>query len=592
MAQEQQDKYNNRHKQNVKAYEKEIASIYRSAIREAVTISASAGEIKPDTLFSFDDYPITRKRIEKLLSGLKTRIEAVIVNGVNAEWTLANNKNSELANRVFGDNVGKLTEAQHRRYYSTNDAAREAFLQRKSNGLNLSDRVWNYTNQFKEEIELGLDVGIRNGRSADELSRDLRMYLKEPDKLFRRVRDEHGQLQLSKKAAAYHPGRGVYRSSYKNARRLAATETNIAYRTADHLRWQNMDFVVGIRVTLSNNHPVDDICNELSAPQGSTTNKGRGCYPKDFKFTGWHPHCRCFATSILKTQEELERDTEKLLSGEPVDGESVNAVKDVPQEFKDWLADNDERLQNASSVPYFISDNPKYTGVQPHYGAVGAVTGTKLGRTATKAAFKIYEEMPAPTLTAEVAANTEAIAIDFGIKGKPKPMTFIEANEGRGNASYGKGYEFTSNCQSAVVVHEARLRGLGVTALGYNGMKGSTSYELGENFEMIWENPKTHNTPTPTRLRGDTFEGMISKIEKTTKATGRYHIGINMPNNKGHIVTAERLANGQMAYYDAQIGAFIKLEEYADRGVEYFEVLKVDKLLIRRELFKKIARLL
>ena len=96
------------------------------------------------------------------------------MNGIRSEWTLANNKNSELARQVFGDNVGKLTQEQYRRYFSTNDNAREAFEKRKVNGLNLSDRVWRYTDQVKAEIELGVDVGIRNGLSADELSRDLR----------------------------------------------------------------------------------------------------------------------------------------------------------------------------------------------------------------------------------------------------------------------------------------------------------------------------------------------------------------------------------------------------------------------------------
>ena len=105
--------------------------------------------------------------------------------------------------------MGKLSQAQYRRYFSTNDEAREAFIQRKTNGLNLSDRVWNYTNQFKEEIELGLDVSLRNGVSAEEMTKELRQYLKFPDKLFRRVRDEHGVLQLSKRAAAFHPGQGV-----------------------------------------------------------------------------------------------------------------------------------------------------------------------------------------------------------------------------------------------------------------------------------------------------------------------------------------------------------------------------------------------
>lgn len=346
-----QNKYDLRHKRNIKVYELQIDAIYKEAIREAVSISGTVGHIKPDTAFSFDAYPITRKRIENLMSGLKSRIQSVVVNGIKSEWTLANNKNSELANRVFGENVGKLTQAQYRRYYSTNDAAREAFTQRKEGGLDLSQKVWRYTEQLKDEIEMGLDIGIRNGRSANEMNRDLRQYLRDPDRLFRRVRDEHGQLHLSKHAKAYHPGQGVYRSSYKNARRLAATETNIAYRTADHLRWKQMDFVVGIEIHLSNNHtlngkPFHDICDEL-----------QGRYPKDFVFRGWHPLCRCFATSILKTQEEMAADTRKMLNGEPINGDSVNAVPDVPQAFKDWVENNKERIEKAKSTPYFIRDN-------------------------------------------------------------------------------------------------------------------------------------------------------------------------------------------------------------------------------------------
>ena len=222
--------------------------------------------------------------------------------------------------------------------------------------------MWKYTEQFKEEIELGLDVGIRNGLSADDMSQELRQYLEYPDKLFRRVRDEHGELQLSKRAAAFHPGRGVYRSSYKNARRLAATETNMAYMTADYERWQQLDFVVGIRIELSNNHtlngqPFHDICDELSAPLGSTNTEGKGCYPKDFKFSGWHPLCRCHVITILKTDEEIAEDTRRILAGEPLDGRSVNRVDDVPQEFTDWVEANRERMAAAKSLPYFIKDN-------------------------------------------------------------------------------------------------------------------------------------------------------------------------------------------------------------------------------------------
>lgn len=169
-------------------------------------------------------------------------------------------------------------------------------------------------------------------------------------------------------------------------------------------------------------------------------------------------------------------------------------------------------------------------------------------------------------------------------------MQFIEANEGRANVSYGKGEEFASNCQATVAVHEARLRGLNVTALGYNGARGSVSYELGEHFEAIWQHPKTGKTPTPTTLRASSFDALLGKVEAQTKAAGRYHIGINMTENRGHVITAERLPNGKMIYYDAQNGVFLKLEEYAVSGVEYFEVLKVDKLLLRPDIFKQIAR--
>lgn len=348
------DEWEKRHRQSLANYERQIDEIFKSAAREAASIVTVAGISAPDKAFSFSDYPVTKKKLEKLLNGLKKKLEITIINGIDAEWSLSNNKNSELANRVFGDNVNNLTEEQSRRYYTTNDNALQAFKERKTAGLNLSDRVWNYTEQFKTEIEMGIDMGLRDGLSADELSRELRDYLQHPDKLFRRVRDEHGLLQLSMAAKAFHPGRGVYRSSYKNARRLAATEINMAYRTADYIRWQQLDFVVGIEIRLSNNHtlngvPFEDICDLL-----------KGKYPKDFKFVGWHPHCRCHAITILKSPEEMADDNRRMLAGQPVSTRSVNTVSDVPDKFNAWVNDNRERAKGWSSMPYFIKQNPQY----------------------------------------------------------------------------------------------------------------------------------------------------------------------------------------------------------------------------------------
>lgn len=363
MAKQQKRKtdWEKKHQRNVSRYQREIEALYEEAAKQAALVGGTVGVLAADTAFSFDSQPALRKRAEKLLSGLYSGVYAVIVDGIKAEWTLANNKNNELSRVVFGDNIGKLTKEQYARYFSTTGNACDAFIRRKVSGLNLSDRVWNYTNQFKGEIETVLDIGIHSGHSADVLSQDLREFLKYPDKLFRRVRtgvDENGEpiYKLSKAAEQFHPGQGVYRSSYKNARRLAATETNIAYRTADYDRWQEMDFIVGIKICLSNNHtlngkPFSDICDEL-----------QGKYPKDFKFTGWHPHCRCHVETIMKTREELDEDFERMLRGEEPTQGSVNEVKDMPDNFKQWVARNDGRIARAEkkgTLPYFLQDNPK-----------------------------------------------------------------------------------------------------------------------------------------------------------------------------------------------------------------------------------------
>jgi len=188
------------------------------------------------------------------------------------------------------------------------------------------------------------------------MSRDVRRYLRNPDKLFRRVRDKHGNLRLSKAAKAYHPGRGVYRSSYRNALRLTATENNMAYRTADHLRWQQQPFVVGIEIKLSNNHTCKgvigrfvDICDDLA-----------GVYPKDFKFVGWHPHCRCYCVPKQASKEEFMEYQQRLLNGEDVSNYHFKGeVKDLPRNFKDWYTDNTDRIARAKTQPYFLRDNQK-----------------------------------------------------------------------------------------------------------------------------------------------------------------------------------------------------------------------------------------
>ncbi|MCD8312680.1 MAG: ADP-ribosyltransferase [Bacteroidales bacterium] len=353
--------YDAQHLKNLKKYEGKLNYLFAVASGEAAKAGMDLDKSVGDAAFVdiLNMLPNSvGKSLNSILDSLYSGVHKTIVSGIKEEWKLANSKNDALVEQVFGKDIRKdLSKQMRERYFGANQDVQNAFVERKEKGMELSDQVWNLTKKFKEEMEMGIAVGLKEGRTAQELSRDLRSYLNNPDALFRRVRREPGgPLVLSKHAREYHPGRGVYRSAYKNALRLAGTEINIAYRTADHERWQKMDFVVGIHIGLSNNHtlngkPLTDICDTLA-----------GNYPKDFKFTGWHPHCRCIATTILKSDKEIEKDSEAIENGEEPTApeESKNFVGETPAGFNDWVAENEKRIKAAGengTLPYFITDN-------------------------------------------------------------------------------------------------------------------------------------------------------------------------------------------------------------------------------------------
>lgn len=423
------NKYDRLHLRNLNLLERKIEKIYFTFARELAVIASMLDVNDLEKPFSFDDYPSTKKRVDNLLNSFQNSLSATIISGVDTAWTLSNKKNDDIVKAYFGENVDRLTEIQFKRYFSTRDKARESFLERKTSGLNLSEKVWRYKEQFKQEIELGLDIGIADGISADEMSRNLRDYLRHPDKLFRRVRDKHGNLVLSKAAKAFNPGQGVYRSSYKNARRLAATETNIAYRSADFERWQNFDFVLGIDIHLSNNHtlngqPFVDICDLLA-----------GRYPKDFKFTGWHPLCRCMASPVLMKQEEfLEKSRRKLRGEQPIDyRNNENNINDVPKNFRGWIDKNKERAKGWSSMPYFVRQNPHYIQgfeVDTYTKAEWKFTRARKTNEAMEESLGLFLQRKYPEIP-----NTEKAAIFHYTKGEGAAFRQLNNQLRKGNLS-------------------------------------------------------------------------------------------------------------------------------------------------------------
>lgn len=795
-----QRKANLAHKRRVEQYAVFIQQVYDHMAKEAVryAVLAGANDEKP---FSFSDYPLTKEAIRQLQSQLMNDVSAIIMRGTSEEWKESNLVQDLVAKKVLTAYAGTSKQGdEYSRYFETNPDALKNFQERKDRGMNLSTRVWNLSEQYKSELEEAITAAIAPGTSAMSLAAQVKQYLKYPDKRFRRIKEKlaDGTIKwhLSKNAKAFHPGNGkpgVYRSSARNAQRLARTEINMSYRTAEQKRWEQFDFVVGYEIkTTQNGHHVTDICDDL-----------KGKYPKSFKFTGWHPQCMCYCIPILKTEYEFWADD---------DVKSVNEVTDVPKNFKQWIIDNEERINAAEkrgNLPYFISDNrevvedvlypkgsKKNSGVDAKYhsiddviqawdsnrfeergrdeiegvtvqGYVGELQGfnglpnqlsepdfnfcihddnyvvmyrgfrrnaetnvenflhgklyegkggagdgsyfstnknevlsayvsdrnenhiitaafdkrkvkianadelreqwlsemnaidkktlraelkakglkgdtywdawdalndklmiydnfgswatakgydliynpsdgfyivlnrtkiyvldktldnphygaaMKLGRTATKEAMKIVEDIGVPELTEIQKRNIHELADALGVPRKEiKPMSFLDADQGASNPTKDK-----ENCQSVVVAFEARRRGLNCHALPYSANRNSESYALGERFQDAWINPKTNKIIEPTIIKGTNDAEIISKLKRQLGTDGRYVLGINENNGRGHLVSIERV-NGRIIIKDDQINDFIAIDSLED--ISYLEIIKIDRAILNISKIKSI----
>ena len=271
-------------------------------------------------------------------------LEKIVKNYSLEAWGLSNTKNDKLVSDYIKDLA--VSEIAKNGMFAHNLDALESFQKRVDEGLSLSSRISNISTQTKDQLEFYLKSGIGTGRSADQISQDIRQLMKDPDKRFRRIRNEAGNLVASQPMKDFHPGQGVYRSSYKNAVRIAVTETNMSYRLADSERWKQLDFVLGFEVKRSRNHEPCVICDALV-----------GQYPKDFVFTGWHPFCICIATPIVMEHDNfadyLLNKYSKANKRTVVD----NSIQNIPLGAKEFFKANPKLIEKS----YFGQQNGRFT---------------------------------------------------------------------------------------------------------------------------------------------------------------------------------------------------------------------------------------
>ena len=343
-----------------------IEQLIYTAYLQALSLPAvrRAIEQKKDDFF-FESNHTANRQVERVLGAMADRLNGLLLNGIRREWEFSNEVlearveaqlDPSTRDRMLRDRL-RIDATQRSRL-----ASADAFVREKQrDGLNLSGRVWNLAGNAKKEIEVILQNAIKEGRRGTEIAKDLRRFLIEPNKLFRRVRNkETGALELSAAAKAYHPGQGVYRSSYKNALRMARTELKAAQCEAAWQSAQTNPLIVGWEIRLSNNHttlrdgkpcPFHDMCDEL-----------QGVYPKAFRFRGWHPHCRCEMLPIIARPSDRKELYRRIFKGDAKERASWSprAVEEVPQVFTDWVEKNRARARGWRTLPRFITDNPAY----------------------------------------------------------------------------------------------------------------------------------------------------------------------------------------------------------------------------------------
>ena len=168
------------------AYNKRLGKLYAKFIKELSALGVSVDEkLAENPLFMFDNFPELQYRLRDVFNQYVQENVLLAKQGIASGVALA-----------FGQDAKNLHG-----YTILNDAAIErvrrmainAFTARRLNGtqgLNLSQNIWNYAQQTKSEFEIAMSNvitdGLSKGTSAAELSQRVRDQLVNPDMMYRR----------------------------------------------------------------------------------------------------------------------------------------------------------------------------------------------------------------------------------------------------------------------------------------------------------------------------------------------------------------------------------------------------------------------
>ena len=535
------------------SYTSLVLKIYEDEASDVSRVVQTITNYNGGKEFRFKDYPEAKASIDQLMRSFSQRLRAVIMAGGRAEWGKSNAVQDLLVEdvrKVYGINKKEASKM-----FRSNENDLRAFQKRLDNRGSVAQKVWNQQFNLKRELECAISCAMQKSNNPASLTKNVIDYLHH----FERLRADYKK----------YFGKDIdcqdceYRS-----RRLVRSEINIAYRTAEQTRWQQMDFIKGYEIKISSNHHKKDICDELA-----------GIYPKRFKWVGWHPNCRCYVVPIVMDYDELQSGKGQIIT-------------ELPENFKMWFYDNGERIMAANrrgTLPYWISDN-KTKLSEDLQTARRSAEGTKMSRKAHNDIINSLGKEDVPTYKSEQEENHKIIEKILGIQKKPF-MSFQDADSGRGNSMDDGSPAFGENCQCCVVAHELRRRGFDVTAMGNTGTPFYKQLEDDTAMGWLTRNGKEIKVNNIKSEKNDEDE-LYKKLMKQIGSGGRYTIEWDYKDKTldGHIVCSE-VIDGKLVIYDPQKNGFWSLHEILEvadisTGIG---ILRVDGLVINPSHIKKIV---
>ena len=273
------------------------------------------------------------KLIALIQDQFKVQLKSVIEKGVYQSWIGAN--------QLF-EGMLKFAYRNPPEYYAKISNFNKLKNRQLFKGRTLSGRIWTLSNDYKRNIKDALQIGYYNGDSAVDVAKRVMRYSLSAEAKSLDI-EKLTDKEVVKALKGIKPNvKGSLGSVFKDAKRLAGNERNIAFREAEN---SNMDsyYVLGFRINLSGSHPRRDICDYAE-----------GDYPKTFKWNGWHPNCLCNRTYILMSVEQMKAHQEALRRGE---SPQVKMITEIPKQFKLYLQQHYAQMNSWKSKPYFMVDN-------------------------------------------------------------------------------------------------------------------------------------------------------------------------------------------------------------------------------------------